>query len=158
MLEAFAESSRVKLWVFNSVSWGRLGYSWHCNLPVHVLHIIAFARFIKIYPLRLSSHQEHTRDFDLDRRTPGSPGDETQLLTPGMNSCCRVGLGKKKKCCRETPRKGLCEMHRGLIRHGRRWHAEGWCPHLKRDLPKPRGIDQKGPKSWPISFHHAAQC
>lgn len=96
MLEAFAESSRVKLWVFNSVSWGRLGYSWHCNLPVHVLHIIAFARFIKIHPLRLSSHWEHTRDFDLDRRTPGSPGDETQLLTPGMNLCCRVGLGKKK--------------------------------------------------------------
>jgi hypothetical protein len=41
---------------------------------------------IKIHTLLAEHHPEYTGDFDEDKITVGSPGDETQLLSPGMNT------------------------------------------------------------------------
>lgn len=35
----------------------------------------------------LAEHRpEHTEDFDKDKTTVGSPGDETQMFGPGMDT------------------------------------------------------------------------
>lgn len=37
----------------------------------------------------LAEHRpEHTEDFDKDKTTVGSPGDETQMFGPGMDTWC----------------------------------------------------------------------
>ena len=50
------------------------------------LFLLALYPAIKIHTFLAEHHPEYTADFDEDKRTVGSPGDETQMLSPGMNT------------------------------------------------------------------------
>lgn len=95
ILEALAEYSKglnsvfVFVFFFSTFTWVPCGTTaastCQCVFDVS-LHLLILCSTIKICILLRECRLEHTEDFDKDKRSVGSSGDETQLLCPGLNN------------------------------------------------------------------------